>query len=60
MSSLTTLELIESMFASVQGQLEPFCTLQSTMVFSVLAGLEIGTRDSLGRPLGKQVAGNVL
>jgi hypothetical protein len=60
LSSRTTFELIQSMYESVSEQLEPFCKLQSTTVFAVIEGLEVGPRDSLGRPLGKQTTGSDL
>ena len=60
MSSRSTQDIIQSMYATVREKLDVLAILESSAVFIATSSFDIGERDSLGRPVGLPITGSDL
>ena len=58
LSSRSTGDIINSMYDIVRDKLEAFGTRESSSTYVVIDSLDIGPRDSIGRPLGSPKSGS--
>ena len=58
LNSRSTGDIINSMYDIVRDKLEAFGTRESSSTYVVIDSLDIGPRDSTGRPLGSPKSGS--
>ena len=60
LSSRSTQEIIQSMYAEVRDKVDALATLESSVAFDVTSSYDLGELDSIGRPIGLPRVGSEL
>ena len=60
LSSRSTQDIIQNMYAEVRDKVDALATLESSIAFDVTSSYDLGELDSIGRPVGLPRVGSEL